>query len=62
MKKQQIKKLSLQKTRISDLKQNTVKGGLDFSLNCPTVQETICVTFCFPDRPCNIFLTEEDCP
>ncbi|WP_340067207.1 hypothetical protein [Ascidiimonas aurantiaca] len=61
MKKKQIKKLSLQKTRISDLKQNNARGGLDFSLDCPTVVETICFTFCFPNKPCNIFQTNEDC-
>ncbi len=49
MKKQQIKKLSLQKSRISDLKQSNVKGG-DFT--CPTFEETVCFTFCFPGQAC----------
>jgi len=61
MRKQQIKKLSLQKTRISDLKRRNVKGGLDLSANCPppgsvgcppTFERTICVTFCTPDQDC----------
>jgi len=47
MRKQQIKKLSLQKTRISDLAQKAIQGGNIFTNDCgTTLQITVCQTIC----------------
>ena len=63
MKKRQIKKLSLQRTRISDLAQNASKGGVNLSVGaaCPTGQATICFTACYGDRDCQFYQTDRDC-
>ena len=47
MKKKQIKKLSLQKTQISDLAQRAIHGGNIFTNDCgTTLQITVCQTIC----------------
>ncbi|WP_340067211.1 hypothetical protein [Ascidiimonas aurantiaca] len=61
MKKKQIKKLSLQKTRISVLEQRAVSGGNNFTNDCVTFQETICFTRCYGEQNCQLYQTELDC-
>jgi len=56
MKKQNLKKLSLRKTRVSTLEKNAVNGGFG-----PARQETIFFTACYGDRQCKIYQTAEDC-
>ena len=53
MKKQYFKKLTLKKSSISYLTQNTLQGGnfTDIPL-CVTRVNTICITACNPERPC----------
>jgi len=56
MKKKNLKKLSLRKTRVSALEKSAVSGGFDF-----TIQETIDFTACYGDQQCQIYQTAEDC-
>ena len=65
VKKQQIKKLSLHKIRISDLAQRTSMGGgeVDISLDtvCLTNIETICFSRCFGEPRCQLYRTDHTC-
>ena len=65
MKKQQIKKLSLHKTRISDLAQRASMGGgevdISFDTVCQTDIETICFSRCFGEPRCQLYRTDHTC-
>ena len=61
MKKKQIKKLSLHKTRISALEQGMLNGGIDLSNPCATLQETICFTACRGEQDCQLYRTDNIC-
>ena len=56
MKKKNLKKLSLGKTRVSALEKSAVSGGFDL-----TIQETIDFTACYGDQQCQLYQTQEDC-
>jgi len=53
MKKKSIKKLTINKTSISNLKANTLKGGRETREVC----ETIDVTRCQGEEQCHIYQT-----
>ena len=59
MKKQNLKKLSLRKVRISALKKTTINGGFD-DTNIFTT-ETCNYTACYGQPDCGLFATFGDC-